>query len=98
MVTIAVDDSESPAPSNSAGVIGMPNSISSKPSSAVLISTCWLPRRNTTWRRAIIFDRENSRPSENNRNTTPSSATSGKCSLSLTQSNALGPTSNPTHR
>src|SRR5476651_1696557 len=98
LLTIAVDDNASPAPSNSAVVGDRPNSASKPPSSNPQHSTCRLPKPNTTRRRLSILVRENSRPRENSRNTTPSSARSGSSSLSLTQSRAVGPTARPTHR
>ncbi|MCY1180354.1 hypothetical protein D9M73_207920 [compost metagenome] len=76
----------------------MPIRASSPASSIDEQITCRLPRPNTTLRRASIFDRENSRPSENSRNTTPISARSGSSSLSLTQFSAVGPTNRPTHK
>ncbi|MNL72117.1 hypothetical protein D3C87_1973760 [compost metagenome] len=95
---MAVEDNDKPAPSNSAGRVEMPSTISNPPSSIAVPSTCRLPRPNTTRRNASIFVRENSSPRENSRKTTPSSARSGKSSPSLTQLNADGPIISPTHR
>ncbi|MNF82417.1 hypothetical protein D3C84_647230 [compost metagenome] len=98
LLTMAVEDKASPAPSNNAAIAGAPSMASNPARTAPEHSTCRLPRPNTTRRSSSIFDRENSNPSENSRNTTPSSARSGSSSLSLTQSSAVGPTASPTQR
>ncbi|MNG14281.1 hypothetical protein D3C84_980200 [compost metagenome] len=98
MLTIAVDDSDNPAPSNMAGKTGMSNIISNPPRTIEQANTCRLPRPNTVRCRVSIFDNENSSPRENSRKTNPSSASSGSCSFSLTQLKAVGPIINPTHR
>src|SRR5471032_560229 len=98
LLTMAVEESARPAPNSSAELADMPNISSTAPSKAPDATTCRLPRPKTTWRRASIFDSENSSPSEKSRNTTPNSARSGSSSLSLTQFSAVGPTINPAQR
>ena len=98
MLTMAVDDRASPAPSKNAAFRLMPNAYNSAPSTSEVHSTCKLPNPNTTLRSASILGNENSSPKENSRNTTPSSARSGRFGLSLIQSSAVGPTNRPTHK
>ncbi|MNE47249.1 hypothetical protein D3C80_1416440 [compost metagenome] len=98
LLTMAVEESARPAPSSKATLAGMPSSVSAPASSAPVQITCKLPKPNTVARMASILGRENSRPKENSRNTTPISARSGSSSLSWIQPSAVGPTSRPTHK
>ncbi|MCY1175807.1 hypothetical protein D9M73_160620 [compost metagenome] len=98
LLTMAVEESARPAPSSKATLAGISRSRSKPASSTAEQMTCKLPSPNTVPRIASILGRENSRPRENSRKTTPISARSGSSSLSLTQSSAAGPTNRPTHK
>ncbi|MNQ78831.1 hypothetical protein D3C85_937530 [compost metagenome] len=74
LLTMAVEDKARPAPSSTAPLACKPAMYKAPPKITLEMMTCRLPRPKTTLRKASIFDSENSRPRENRRNTTPSSA------------------------
>ena len=98
LATMAVEDMEKAAPSARPPCQGM----SPKWAMAIvasMVTTTWTPPRpNTCQRMAMSRVRENSRPMENIRKTTPNSARREVCSLAGSQPSACGPTTMPMAR
>ena len=96
-ITIAVDDMASAPPIITAVRGGTLSPHSTTANAAVVSETCRPPMRNASRRMAIMRGSENSSPSVNTRNTTPSSARIGATPPAV-KSSAYGPSSMPTAR
>ena len=96
--TIAVDDMARMPPSASPACHDAPNSVALPMASASVAATCAPPRPNTRRRMVFSLVRLNSRPIENIRKTTPSSARRLVSSRSATTPSACGPSARPVTR
>ena len=96
--TIAVEDIATAPPITNATSGVAPAAYATAPASSAVMPTCCAPRPNTSWRIASMRGRENSRPSVNSRNTTPSSARNIVVAESCINPRAYGPSAMPTTR
>ena len=94
----AVDDIATAPPSAKPGCQESPANIASPVTTAIVTSTCAIPKPNTVLRIVNRRATENSNPIENIRKTTPNSAKVLAAFTFFSRESACGPISNPTSR
>jgi hypothetical protein len=96
--TMAVEDSETSRPVNSATFVLTPAAMRTANVTSVASPTCRPPPTNIGRRRSLSRSRLNSRPIVKSRSSTPTSAAASTISWSLTSPRALGPMTTPVRR